>query len=133
MHKDVLQLHYGYENGELTRLHYGTLGALSAYYQLTTSELAGKMSIAKPQMTVLLDKLEADGLVSRADDPADRRRVLISLTAAGKAALQEATARMGEYMNKKLQILDAAELTELARSLKSLGNILIKLSLEDQK
>jgi DNA-binding MarR family transcriptional regulator len=41
-------------------------------------------------MTQLTDRLEADGLVRRVDDPEDRRAVLAEPTAAGKVALARA-------------------------------------------
>ena len=40
-------------------------------------------------MTNRLDKLERTGLIERAPDPADRRGVLLSLTAAGHAKLDD--------------------------------------------
>jgi DNA-binding MarR family transcriptional regulator len=44
------------------------------------------MSIMKqPRMTKLLGRMEAQGLVERRPDPADRRRVLIHPTEAGRA------------------------------------------------
>jgi len=46
-------------------------------------ELAEGVRIEGATMTRHLDRLEADGLVSRQRDPADRRAILISLTRAG--------------------------------------------------
>ena len=40
-------------------------------------------------MTNRLDKLERTGLIERAPDPVDRRGVLLSLTAAGHAKLDD--------------------------------------------
>lgn len=45
-------------------------------------------------MTLTLDRLEAAGWVSRAGDPADRRRVVVSLTAEGR--------RLAEAVNDDL-------------------------------
>ncbi|HQR38061.1 MAG TPA: MarR family transcriptional regulator, partial [Blastocatellia bacterium] len=44
------------------------------------SRLAGKLSCVKSNVTQLVDRLEADGLVARINDPADRRSVLASIT-----------------------------------------------------
>jgi DNA-binding MarR family transcriptional regulator len=43
-------------------------------------------------ITLILDELERRGLVERAPDPGDRRRKLVSITAAGAQAADEARA-----------------------------------------
>src|SRR3954471_6966440 len=52
-------------------------------YRLSAGTLARGMVMSTGGMTKRLDKLEAAGLVARASDPADRRGVLVSLTARG--------------------------------------------------
>lgn len=51
--------------------------------------LCGDLEVSTGAMTNRLDKLEGYGLVRRAPDPEDRRGVLLELTAAGQARLQE--------------------------------------------
>jgi DNA-binding MarR family transcriptional regulator len=46
--------------------------------------LAEAMGYDKTRLIALLDALEADGLVTRAPDPADRRARVVRLTAAGR-------------------------------------------------
>jgi DNA-binding MarR family transcriptional regulator len=55
------------------------------------SQLAGKLSCVKSNITQLVDRLEADGLVARRSDPADRRTRLAELTRAGRKAMSEGT------------------------------------------
>ena len=52
---------------------------------LPLSELAARLSCVRSNMTQLVDRLEADGLVRRLDDPADRRSVLAAVTPLGAA------------------------------------------------
>jgi DNA-binding MarR family transcriptional regulator len=59
---------------------------------LTLSQLATRLSCVRSNMTQLIDRLEADGLVRRMDDPADRRSVRAELTALGRQR-QDAGAR----------------------------------------
>ena len=47
-------------------------------------ELAEAMGVEDATMTRHLDRLEADGLVTRRRDPADRRAFLVELTARGR-------------------------------------------------
>jgi DNA-binding MarR family transcriptional regulator len=46
--------------------------------------LAEKLTCVRSNVTQLADRLEADGLVKRADDPADRRAVRAEVTALGR-------------------------------------------------
>jgi DNA-binding MarR family transcriptional regulator len=73
-----------------------SLPKLAALLQLTVAseslplgELAGRLSCVKSNVTQLIDRLEADGLVSRSADPNDRRSRLAVLTAAGRKAFEE--------------------------------------------
>jgi len=49
---------------------------------ISLSELAEKLTCVRSNVTQLVDRLEADGLVKRTDDPADRRAVRAEVTAA---------------------------------------------------
>ena len=70
-----------------------SLPKLAALYQLTEAgdslplgQLADRLACVKSNVTQLVDRLEADGFVSRAADASDRRSRLAVLTPAGKAA-----------------------------------------------
>jgi DNA-binding MarR family transcriptional regulator len=69
------------------------LAALSALLQagesLPLGQLAERLSCVKSNITQLVDRLEADGLVARAPDPNDRRSRLAVLTPAGRTACEE--------------------------------------------
>ena len=51
---------------------------------LSLSECATKMTCVRSNITQLVDRLEADGLVRRVEDPEDRRAVRAVVTALGK-------------------------------------------------
>lgn len=51
---------------------------------LALSELATRQSCVRSNMTQLIDRLEADGLVRRVDDPSDRRSVRAAITPLGE-------------------------------------------------
>jgi len=59
---------------------------------MTLSELAEANSLDAPYVTLIVDKLEAHGLVQRQPHPDDRRRKLVTLTAAGHNAIATANA-----------------------------------------
>src|SRR5436189_1802929 len=51
---------------------------------ISLSELAEKLTCVRSNITQLVDRLEADGLVKRIDDPADRRAVRAEVTGLGR-------------------------------------------------
>ena len=56
--------------------------------ELEPCQLAERLLISRPSITGLLDTLEAKGLVQRRSHPADRRRVLVSLTDRARSLLE---------------------------------------------
>jgi DNA-binding MarR family transcriptional regulator len=79
---------------------------------LAVGELAAYLKIMHHSAVGLVTRMQAKGLVAKASDPADRRRVLVRLTARGV---------------KTLQKLSAAHKSELARLGPALRQILIHL------
>ena len=63
------------------------LGILYRKGPITATDLATREHIRSQSLTRLLAFLEKRGLVSRQPDEADRRRLLIAITAEGKKAL----------------------------------------------
>src|SRR3954468_9029978 len=68
--------------------------AASVLHRLATAgpqritELADWESVAQPTMTTLVGRLEAQGLVRRSPDPADRRAVLVAVTTRGEETVE---------------------------------------------
>src|SRR5215217_408374 len=73
-------------------LSLATLGALRhlalAAEPLTLTQLAERHCCGRSNVTALIDRLEADGLVERTVNPSDRRNVRASLTPAGRTAYE---------------------------------------------
>jgi DNA-binding MarR family transcriptional regulator len=57
---------------------------------MSMSELADTLGIDRPNATVLVDDLEARGLVRRTPHPTDRRAKLVEATRKGKALARRA-------------------------------------------
>lgn len=55
-------------------------------------DLATALAADPPYVTLMVDKLEADGYVERGPHPTDRRRKLVSLTAEGRRVAERAAA-----------------------------------------
>jgi len=77
---------------------------------LTLSQLAERLSCVRSNMTQLIDRLEADGLVNRLPDPDDRRSIKAELTELG---LEKQ--RAGDKAVKRVQSEFASSLTARER------------------
>jgi DNA-binding MarR family transcriptional regulator len=86
-----------------------------------------KLSIPKPQMTVLIDRLVSLGIVERQADVSDRRVINIALTPRGKTMIDEHDGMVRDIIIDKLSCLTDREVMELTDSLRKLNRILFKL------
>ncbi|GLY38289.1 hypothetical protein Amsp01_043130 [Amycolatopsis sp. NBRC 101858] len=75
--------------------------------------IAQQLTLNKTVMTYLLDDLEAEGLLTRQPDPADRRARQVLITEKGTRALNEARERLGKAEARLLSDLDSAEQQQL--------------------
>lgn len=83
---------------------------------MTLSELAAANNLDAPYVTLIVDKMEAHGLVQRQPHPDDRRRKLVTLTAAGREAVETANAILVRPPSA-LGALSAEELGQLTELL----------------
>src|SRR3954453_10814854 len=76
---------------------------------LPLGQLAERLSCVKSNVTQLVDRLEADGLVMRAADPNDRRSRVAVLTAGGKAAYAKGSEIQMKAEKELFGVLNPAE------------------------
>lgn len=67
---------------------------------VSLSSLALRQRCVRSNITQLVDRLEADGLVKRVDDPADRRAVLATVTSVGVERFSAATAAIAKVQTE---------------------------------
>jgi DNA-binding MarR family transcriptional regulator len=86
-----------------------------------STRLAQRLAVAKPTLTATADGLVAAGYAVRAAEPGDRRVVRLSLTTAGREALDRADAAYSAWLGQLLEatgepatVLDALGLLETA-------------------
>jgi DNA-binding MarR family transcriptional regulator len=75
--------------------------------------LGAALSLDPSNVVGLLNELEERGLVTRRRDPADRRRHIVSLSAAGSAELTASVTQLGLVEDELLKPLSAEERTTL--------------------
>lgn len=96
------------------------LASLASFDELTVSELARITLYDQPRLTKILNQMVFDGLVRRAGDPLDRRRVLIHMTAAGKARVAPLVQAATSHEDRILAELSVRERAALKMILKRL-------------
>jgi DNA-binding MarR family transcriptional regulator len=92
------------------------------------SALAAADHCSQPTMSTLLHRLEAEGWAERIVDPADARASLISLTTAGRAALDRVRQARLQALSPAFNQLDAAALTRLQEAVDALDDLLARAS-----
>ncbi len=91
---------------------------------LSLRELAAEERISAPALSGHVDRLETAGLIERARDETDRRRVGLTLTAEGDKLLKRVRARRTTWLAERLRGLDDDELVALERAIEPLGKLL---------
>jgi DNA-binding MarR family transcriptional regulator len=99
---------------------YRILEVLDASEPAAMGEIAQRSLIEAPTLTKIIDKMVAEGLVYRAPDPNDRRRVLILTAPGGKALfkrLRGVSSAQEQRIVERLESDKAAALRSLLKEL----------------
>jgi DNA-binding MarR family transcriptional regulator len=112
--------------GRLVTERFAEIGARGYHYRLLAQLLAGPASQADlgrrtgihfSDVVAALNELAEGGYLERRPDPADRRRNVVTITAAGRRRLTQLAATAAAIQDELLAPLTAAERTELVRLL----------------
>ena len=108
----------------VTAPHLSALSVLVFGGARTLGELAAAEQVTPPSMTRVVRNLEADGLVERETDEADRRVVRVRATERGRAILLEGRRRRVADLAARLEGLNDADLETLARAAELIEGVL---------
>jgi DNA-binding MarR family transcriptional regulator len=103
----------------LTALQYTALTVLERQPDLTSARLARSSFVTAQSMADMVTTLRSRGLIDRHRDPRDRRRLVLSLTDAGRELLDGYRQAVAELEAEMLSGLTAAEATALREALLS--------------
>lgn len=109
---------YGLRGGDFDVLT--TLRRSGPASSLTPSALADSLLMSRAGMTKRLDRLEADGLVARRVDPADRRSFRVALSERGRVLIDAALTHHAATMATLAASLTPEDNAHLAESLRTL-------------
>lgn len=92
---------------------------------LPLGALAERNSCVKSNVTQLMDRMEAEGLVRRIPDPDDRRSVRAQITAEGRRKYEAASRVLAAAEGEVLQGFSAAERQQLVEFLERLRGAVV--------
>jgi len=106
---------------DLTVPQFGALEALYHLGPLSLGDLADKLLVTGGNVTFVMDRLEAQGLVARYRSESDRRVVVARLTEEGRNLVARVFPEHAAYIEWLCRHLQPVEQAELRRLLKQLG------------
>ena len=109
--------------GELSGPERSALSRLDHHGAMTAAELAKLEQISPQSIATTLHALVAKGLVERSADPADGRRLILSLTAAGRDNVEHRRTARAEQLHQALTALDPDEREQLIAALPALTRL----------
>lgn len=108
---------------ELTLRQVQVLVLVRAHPGLTGQELADLLGVSTPTTSGLIDRIVTRGWLDRQPDPADRRRMLLRITAGGEQVLAALEEPAMQAKSQVLSGLSTDELTDLARLMERMRDV----------
>ena len=90
------------------------------------SVLTETLMLSKQTVSQTVDNLVKAGLVTRAEDPTDRRHTVVTATPTGSCRLESFEAAFAEYLAGVLDGIPSADQEALAAALETLNSLLIR-------
>jgi len=104
----------------VTAAHAAAVTTLFDHGPMRMGEFAQRESIRMPSATTLIENLVGKGFVARHPDPDDRRAVLIELTPAGRAAVEETQVQRDATLTAAFESLTPEHKSALAAAVPAL-------------
>jgi len=103
----------GFASVGARRYHYSLLATLDDVGPGSQAALSDRTSVDRGDMVATIDELVEQGLVERAPDPTDRRRNVVSITAAGRRHLRKLDRLVARIQDQWLAALSPTERDQL--------------------
>ena len=126
LHAVAAQLHGG---GELTAGRRGILRGLDRLGPQTVPQMARARPVSRQYIQMLVNELEAEGLVDLYDNPAHRRSRLVRLSSTGRDTLAEMYRREAELYTALDLTVSENELRDAAGTLRRVREALLAAQL----
>jgi len=98
------------------------LGLLSRQPGASVSDVGAHLDVTTPTASALVDRMVKKHLILRKEDPSERRRVVLTLTAEGKELLENSRARTQSLVAHLLACETPEQLNKISEGLALLAN-----------
>jgi DNA-binding MarR family transcriptional regulator len=115
------------KEGDLTNAQVRALFALGAHEEATAGQIAEAARLSPASVTGMLDDLEQRGIVTRTRSADDRRRVLVTLTAEGRALLAKRRRRWAQRWERAMADVPDRDLEVAAEVMRRVAAVLDEL------
>jgi DNA-binding MarR family transcriptional regulator len=115
---------------DLTMQQFKTVVLLGALGSATAGQLARGLGVSLSTMTGIVDRLCERGMVTRGEDPEDRRATRVALTDTGRETVERFQAVKRELMTRLLSRLSLDQLQHAAATITALADAAADLALE---
>jgi len=109
---------------DITASQRSALGTVFLYGPVSIGKIAEHEHVQPPSASKIVSGLESFGYVEREANPADRRASLISLTPAGRQAIDEMQAAGLGFLTGRLTELDPGDVAAIEAALPALERLL---------
>lgn len=113
-----------FARNHLTARHGAVLTQLAHGQELTVGELSERLDVRMSTISELVGDLSRVELLERRNDPDNRRRVLVTLSAEHQDLMHEFMSRRAEPLLRALEVLDPGELEGFATGLQAWAHAL---------
>jgi DNA-binding MarR family transcriptional regulator len=111
---------------DISRTEASVMSAISAGPRRIT-ELACTTGVTQPAITLLVNRLQERGWVTREPDPSDRRAVRVALTLAGMETFARLQAEYRALLHEEMASLSDEEVEVLARATQVIDHLITNL------
>ncbi len=111
------------EVGDLSLSESTALSRLDRQGPITAAELARLEQVSPQSIGTTLQSLETRGLIQRAPDPGDGRRMILSLTGGGEETLRSKRTARTEQLTRALETLSEQERAQLMAAVPALTHL----------
>jgi DNA-binding MarR family transcriptional regulator len=108
---------------DLTVPQFRTLAFVNRNKGSSLCEVADHMGMTPPSASTLVNGLIERGMMTREDQPDDRRRVRLAVTKRGQAILEASTHATMTYLAKKLNSVTADDREAIVKAMETLRSV----------
>jgi DNA-binding MarR family transcriptional regulator len=110
-------------SAELSVPQFRTLAFVNRNKGSSLSEVADHMGLTSPSASALVDGLIERGMMTREENPDDRRRVRLTITSRGQAILKTSTRGTLTYLAKKLSSVSSDDREAIVKTMEILRSV----------